>query len=108
MEDSMNDKKRGGPWLVTETQAGETYTVGEYRLTPMGKATRFRIPGTNAGLIWNRPASVVAEFSSGETVVVPVKDTTRIVQLALLGTAVAVSAGLLVLSGAASNKRRNL
>jgi hypothetical protein len=103
MEAFMNEKKASDPWLATETQAGQLYKVGEYRLTPMSKATRLRIPGTNAGLVWNRPASVVAEYSDGETVVLPILDYTRIAQVALLGAALGAAAAWL-LSDAAQRR----
>jgi hypothetical protein len=96
MENSMNGDKENGPWLASETQAGQSYKVGDYRVTPMARATRIRIPGTNAGLVWNRPASVVAEYPDGETVVLPVRDYTRIIQVALLGAALGAAAAWLL------------
>ena len=87
-----------GQFIVTEEQAGETIQAGDFRLTPMGKATRLQIPGSKYGAVWNRPGSVVAETPDGETLVIPIKDYTRISQVTILGIGIGVSAVLLLLA----------
>jgi hypothetical protein len=88
-----------GQIIVTEEQAGEPLEAGGYRLTPMGKATRLHVPGTLYRAVWNRPSSIVAETPEGETVVIPIKDYTRIAQVTILGIGIGVSALLWLLSG---------
>jgi hypothetical protein len=89
--------QRTGPWLVTEVVTGEPFAAGNYQLTLMGSTTRFNIPGTAFGAVWNRPASVVAETPDGEMIVVPVRDYTRIIQVGLIGVAALFSALLWLL-----------
>lgn len=93
-----------GKILVTEEQAGETRQAGDYKLTPMGKATRLQIPGASFGAVWNRPGSIVAETPDGETLVLPIKDYTRIAQVTILGIGIGLSA-LLWLVGSMLRKR---
>jgi hypothetical protein len=51
----------------------------------MAKSWQIRFPGGMGGIVWNRPHSVVVQSPEGEDVL-PVRDVTRQVQLALLGS----------------------
>ncbi|MDX1436915.1 MAG: hypothetical protein R3335_08895 [Anaerolineales bacterium] len=92
-------KARANQLISTEVQAGEPVEAGHVTVIPMGKATRIRLPGFSGGLVWNRPSAVVAQYSDGQSVVIPVKDHTRIILIALLGGSLAMSAFMWLLSG---------
>jgi hypothetical protein len=100
----MNNNKPVRQMITTEVQAGEPIEVGEFRLIPMEKATRFKLSGAPGGVIWNRPASVVAYYPDGESVVLPIKDHTRIIQIALLGGGIAMAVLMWLISGMARKK----
>ena len=53
-----------------------------------------RFPGLRGGLVWNRPAGVIVD-ENGESITVPTRDVTRLVQWSLLalgaGAALAIA-----------------
>ncbi len=71
-----------------ETKTGETISQGDIKLVPFSQAVSFHIPRLRAGVIWNRPVSVLAVLPDGQEKVLPVHDTTREVQIILLGLAI--------------------
>jgi hypothetical protein len=72
------------PFIKTETYVGETRRSGNYELTPVSQVLRIQIPGQNAGLVWNRPKSVVVKSDDGQEKVLPVVDVTRVTIWAML------------------------
>jgi hypothetical protein len=70
--------------LQTETHAGEPISAGDTQLIPMAQSFTLRPPGAQAGLIWNRPVSVVTRDPNGEEHILPVIDVTRQAQITLL------------------------
>ena len=64
-------------------------TVGDVTVTPRARALVVRLP--QGGFVWNRPTAVTVQ-QAGAVRHVPVVDVTRLLQLALLGLAVATAA----------------
>ena len=58
--------------------------VGETEVTPYARATMVQFPGLLGGLVWNRPAGVLVKRSDGGEARLPIRDVTRIAQIALL------------------------
>lgn len=77
------------PFITFETLPGETIQAGTHKITPYSQAVKLILPGSRAGLIWNRPLSVLVEGDDSSQRVLPVVDVTRLVQLALLGIGLA-------------------
>jgi hypothetical protein len=71
--------------IHVETRAGNPILAGDRTIIPLAKSVRLQFPGWNGGVIWNRPVSVVIRTAGGEEQLLPVRDVTRQVQLALLG-----------------------
>lgn len=72
--------------LVTfRTQAGQPVTRDGLTITPLSQALVIRLPVVTAGLIWNRPLSVTVESTDAPAQTIPIWDSTRLWQLALLG-----------------------
>ena len=72
-------------FLSIETHGGAPLRRQGYQLVPFVQSVRVQIPGLPGGLIWNRPVSVLAIAEDGEEQVIPVRDATRQLILALLG-----------------------
>ena len=66
------------PIIDREIRTGETRQVGDYQITPQTRVLRIRFPGYHAGLIWNRPKSVLVRTSDGQESNLPVRDVTRL------------------------------
>jgi hypothetical protein len=94
-----------GTFFEYENRVGQPVIVGNYRLIPISRALVLKFPGMRGGIIWNRPVSVVAQTGSGQEQVLPVKDITRQVQLALYGGSL-LGALLLWLVSRKLDKRR--
>lgn len=73
-------------FVQVETHAGDPIEVGDSKIVPLAKVVQIQIPGGLGGLIWNRPAAVVVQTSDEEERVVPVRDVTREIQLAIIGS----------------------
>jgi hypothetical protein len=86
------------PLLQIETRPGQAMMAGGKKITPFSQSVRLVLPGRQAGFIYNRPVSILATYPDGQEEVIPVKDVTRQVQLALLGIALAWTALLMFLS----------
>jgi hypothetical protein len=72
-------------WITLESRAGEAVQAGARRLTPLSSVVRLQIPGWHGGLVWNRPAAVLVREPDGQETLLPVRDTTRLAQLLILG-----------------------
>ncbi len=68
-----------------ETRAGKPLHAAGRKITPFSQALILNFPGAPAGLVWNRPVSVLVRESDGSEIVIPVIDYTRRAELALLG-----------------------
>lgn len=84
--------------LSWQTTSGEKVSIGDIALTPQSRALIIRRP--RGGWVWNRPGGIVVE-REGQTERIPIVDTTRRVQFALLGLSLA-----LLVFGFARNRRR--
>jgi hypothetical protein len=76
-----------GKIFSREFRSGAPIQTGTYTLVPFNAVMRIQIPGMMGGLIWNRPSSILARTRDGQEFVIPVKDITRRVQIALFGGA---------------------
>ena len=72
--------------ILVETHAGEPIEVGDSKIVPLAKAVRFQKTGWLGGVIWNRPVAVVVQTGDDEERVIPIRDVTRIAQLAIFGS----------------------
>ena len=72
-----------GSLFEIENRAGRPIVMEEMRIIPIARSLRVNIPGLPGGLVWNRPASVVVQTEAGQETILPVRDVTRQVQLAL-------------------------
>lgn len=77
------------PFITIETQPGEPIQAGKNKITPFSQAIKLILPRSMGGLVWNRPISVMVQGADGSEQVLPVRDITRSVQLALLGVGLA-------------------
>jgi len=68
-----------------QTTSGNPVTVGAVTVTPQSQALTIR--RSFGGLVWNRPSAVLVE-RDGHVERLPIRDVTRVVQLALLGFSV--------------------
>jgi hypothetical protein len=76
-------------FLNYEQKAGDSMTIGDFRIVPFSRTLRVQFPGRwLGGLIWNRPASVLVTSRDGQEQVIPVHDVTRRVQFSLLGAGI--------------------
>lgn len=58
---------------------------GDGELTPYSRATIVHVPSLSGGLVWNRPGGVYVKRSDGSETELPIRDETRVAQIALLG-----------------------
>lgn len=56
--------------------------LGGGEVTPYSRATIVQFPGLS--LVWNRPAGVLVKRGDGSEAELPIRDVTRIAQIALL------------------------
>jgi hypothetical protein len=82
-----------GPIFKIQSSVGEPIPAGDLQLIPIARSLRVGFPGLKGGLIWNRPLAVVARAKDGTQTVYPIRDVTRLVQLALLGAGLALALG---------------
>ena len=68
-----------------ETRAGKPIVAGKVKITPIAQVLRLQPPGLRGGLIWNRPVAVQVEKEDGSQGLIPIRDMTRLVQIALVG-----------------------
>ena len=73
-------------FVEVETRAGDPISVGDSKIIPLAKVAQLKIPGWFGGVIWNRPVAVVVQTDDDEEQVVPVRDITRVAQLAIFGS----------------------
>ena len=72
-------------YIDTQVHFGRATKVGNLELTPYSRATIVHIPGPTGGLVWNRPAGVLVKNENGDETALPIRDETRIAQVALIG-----------------------
>ena len=70
------------PYTDTRVHLGPPVKLGEGEVTPYSRATIVQFPGI--GLVWNRPAGVLVKRSDGSEAELPIRDVTRIAQIAFL------------------------
>ncbi|MCC7354888.1 MAG: hypothetical protein IT330_14180 [Anaerolineae bacterium] len=76
-------------WIQWQTINGDPITVGDVTVTPQSQSLTVRWPF--GGFVWNRPVAVLVE-RGGQTERIPIVDTTRMVQLGVLGFGLACAA----------------
>jgi hypothetical protein len=96
-----------GSFFELENRVGTPVRAGDYRLIPISRALILKFPGRRGGIIWNRPVSVVAQTEDGQEQLLPVKDVTRQVQLALLGGALLSTSLLWLVRRQVQDRRRS-
>jgi hypothetical protein len=72
-------------WMQVETLAGAGVDFQDWRVVPFVKTIRLQVPGMPAGMVWTRPAAVLAIAPDGTEQVLPVQDVTRRMVCLLLG-----------------------
>jgi hypothetical protein len=80
-----------GKLFSREFRSGEPIQAGMYTLVPFNQVVRVQVPKLKGGLIWNRPSSILARKADGQEFVIPIKDVTRQVQIAVMGGAILAS-----------------
>ena len=68
-----------------KTQSGKPIQVGNRTITVRSRALQVKFPGRSGGIIWNRPTSVLVQTTDGRERTLLVRDTTRTVQMLVLG-----------------------
>jgi len=71
--------------LSIETRAGKPVYAGGIKIVPFARSIRWQFPKVPAGFIWNRAVAVLAVYPDGREQVIPVRDTTRRIEVALFG-----------------------
>ncbi len=74
-------------WLENESSAGKEIRSGPYRLTPISRASVLRSDVMPVVFGWFRPTGIEVEDQDGETTVIPIRDSTRWIQVFLYGIA---------------------
>ena len=72
-------------WIALESSQGNPVEVSGWKLTPIARAFRLRLPWKTAGLTWNRPSAVIVEGPGQPRRVIRIQDSTRLAQVAILG-----------------------
>ena len=82
---------------------------GDAEVVVRSRAVRIPLPFAHGGLIWNRPVSVRVRRMGGSDQTLPVRDVTRLLQLALLalGLAAGLVLGGLVRAQLSNDEKRN-
>jgi len=65
--------------IQREIRTGESMKVGDFEITPQTRVLKIQLPGSHAGLIWNRPKAMIVRTADGQKSTLPVRDVTRIV-----------------------------
>ena len=86
------------PWFALRTLHGDPIAVGDLTITPQSLALTLRLP--RVGFAWQRPVAVLVR-RGGAVARLPIRDGTRLAQLALLGGGI-----LLGLAGSAAARKR--
>jgi hypothetical protein len=79
--------------------AGEPTTVGDTTVTPESSVLMVRLPGRwQGGYVWNRPVAVLVERGE-ERQRIPIVDVTRMAQVSLVMSLVALTFIMMIVSG---------
>jgi len=73
--------------LSIETRAGKPVYAGGIKIIPFARSVRWQFPKVPAGFIWNRAVAVLAVYPDGREEVIPVRDSTRRIEVTLFGLA---------------------
>ncbi len=84
-----------------QTVWGNPVSVGDVTVTPQSQALIIRWP--SGGLVWNRPVAILVERGQ-QAERISIVDTTRVVQLGLLGFSLVLG---IVTTALTTRKRRN-
>jgi hypothetical protein len=76
-----------------QTVSSQKVAVGSITVTPQSQALIVRLP--IGGFVWNRPTAIVVERDRVAKRF-PIRDSTRLLQLGLLGCSLALSIGSLI------------
>ncbi len=75
--------------MAYKLQRSEPLYIGSRELTLYSRALRIPFPGHLGGIVWNRPVFFSVKTSAGQEEILPIRETTRLVQLALVGACLA-------------------
>lgn len=70
-------------------QHSDPLYIGNRELTLYSRALRIPFPAHVGGIVWNRPVFFSVKTSAGQEEILPIRDVTRLVQLALLAACLA-------------------
>jgi hypothetical protein len=76
-----------GPMIQFATLSSQPIAVGDLQITVRSRALQVRFPGASGGVIWNRPIAVSVYQPDGAVEHLPVRDVTRLMQVAFLACA---------------------
>lgn len=71
-------------YIDSRIHLGKPVKFGDGEVTPYSRATIVQFPGLAGGLVWSRPGGVFVRRSDGSEAEIPIRDETRIAQIALL------------------------
>lgn len=91
---ATNDRT-GQPWLALRTQRGEAVTAGGFTVTPLSRSLLLRLPG--GAYLWHRPTAVLV-VRDGRTTRLPIHDTTRLAQCAIVGASLLLAGAIPILT----------
>lgn len=74
--------------LIQQTSAGEPVAMGDVTVYPVARSYRIDFPAARGGIIWNKPLAVIVEDTQGSRQIIPVKDVTRRIQVAILAAGI--------------------
>ena len=64
-------------FISVKNRTGTPIQADKITITPISQVLKISAPGTNGGMIWNRPVAVQVENERGESNLLPVQDYTR-------------------------------
>ncbi len=70
-------------------QRSEPMYIGNREIRLYSRALKMTFPRHVGGIVWNRPVFFSVKTTTGSEEVLPIRDTTRLIQLGLLGASLA-------------------
>lgn len=72
------------PFIQIENLPNPPIHLGEQTLIPFAQVIKLVLPGGQVLFSWSRPSGVQLQTASGNQAVIPVRDITRMIQVALV------------------------
>ena len=92
--------------LKVETTATSPVRAGDLEITPVARAWRLKVPGWKSGIVWSHPRSVEVKDSGGRERKLPVRNSTRLIQLAICSGAVVTTIAVKAVRKKAAARKR--